>query len=99
LLEGLDTISLRVEIYSDSNYTTNQTSRVETRPTLGADARDLDLGVRLTMRALTQVMLASAELHDRLLLALAVTLHGRHHLAAAEVRRADFDLIAGSGED
>ncbi len=46
------------------------------------------------MRALTQVVLASAEFDDGLFLALAVALHGRNNLAAAQERRADLDLIA-----
>ena len=50
-----------------------QMRRVKTRLLLRlcADARNLDFGVRLTMRALAQVVLAAAELHDRLFLAFA----------------------------
>src|SRR6476659_9570081 len=58
------------------------------------DAGDLDVGVRLAMRALPQVVLAAAELHDDLLVALAVRLHGGRDLAARDEWRADLDIGA-----
>ena len=69
-----------------------------TTSALSADAGDLDLRVLLAMRALAQVVLAATELHDDLLLALAVLLDDGLDLAALEQRRADLDVVAVTEE-
>src|SRR5687768_7605219 len=50
------------------------------------------------MRALAQVVLAAAKLHDDFLLALAVFLDGGRDLATLEQRSADLDVVAVADE-
>src|SRR4051812_25849328 len=50
------------------------------------------------MRALPQVVLAAAEFHDDLLLALAVLLDRGGNLATLDERRADVDLVTVADE-
>src|SRR4051812_37695749 len=64
----------------------------------GAEIRDLHFREGLTMVLLTQVMLASAELHDRDLLALAVANDGGDNLAALEQRGAELHIGAFAHE-
>src|SRR5581483_108104 len=63
-----------------------------------ADVRHLDLGERLAVGLLPQVMLASPELHHRYLGALAVANHGGHHFASRDQRIAQLHTGALADE-
>src|SRR6185437_5529932 len=59
-----------------------------------ADVRHLDLGERLAVVLLPQVVLAPPELHDRYLGALAMANHGGEHLAPGNHRTAELHVGA-----
>src|SRR6185503_3430268 len=68
-------------------------------PDSGAqDAGDPDFGIRLPVRALTQVVLAPAEFHDPYLVALPVRLDRSGHLSARDEWRANLDAVAFANE-